>query len=105
MKNAQIEHALAIRLVRLCACSRGRGIMRKLFIVALIGCSTIAFAQPQPAPTPAVGGVAADTPVTADDARKTALDLAAKLDEAYVFPDVAKRYAAMLRANVASGAY
>jgi Peptidase family S41/N-terminal domain of Peptidase_S41 in eukaryotic IRBP len=79
--------------------------MRELLLAAVIGCSSIAFAQPQPAPTVALGGAAADTTVTRDDARKTALDLAGKLDEAYVFPEVAKRYSAMLRANVASGAY
>jgi C-terminal processing protease CtpA/Prc len=47
----------------------------------------------------------ADSAISADEARKTALDLADKLGEAYVFPDVAKRYAAMLRTNAASGAY
>jgi hypothetical protein len=102
MKNAQIAQRLTSRLL---SQFEGKGNMSKLFIAAMIGCSTVALAQPQPAPTPAVGGVAADTTITADDARKTALDLAAKLDEAYVFPDIAKRYAAMLRANVASGAY
>ena len=80
--------------------------MRKFWFAALAGCSaaTIA-AQPAPVPQAAVAAVPADTAITTDEARKTALDLAAKLDQRYVFPDVAKRYAAMLRANVASGAY
>jgi C-terminal processing protease CtpA/Prc len=46
-----------------------------------------------------------DVAVTAAEARSTADDLARKLDEIYVFPDVAKRYSAMLRTNAASGAY
>ena len=80
--------------------------MRRFFVAAMIGCSTVALAQTQPIPKPAVGGVAAaDTTITAEEARKTALDLAGKLDEAYVFPNIAKRYSAMLRANVESGAY
>jgi hypothetical protein len=78
--------------------------MRKLFIAALIGCSGIALAaQPAAPPTPAV--MPADSAISADEARKSALDLAQKLDENYVFPDVAKRYAETLRANLASGAY
>lgn len=81
--------------------------MRTLFLGAIIGCSTIALAQPAPAPppAPAVGAIAADTMITTVEARKTALDLAGKLDEGYVFPNVAKRYSAMLRENVLSGAY
>jgi C-terminal processing protease CtpA/Prc len=79
--------------------------MRKLLIAALIGCPTIATAQTGPAPTPAVVAAPADSAITSVEAHKTVLDLADKLDEAYVFPEVAKRYAAMLRANVASGAY
>jgi C-terminal processing protease CtpA/Prc len=46
-----------------------------------------------------------DVTVTAEDARKTALELAQRLEETYAFPDVASRYAAMLRTNAASGAY
>jgi len=47
----------------------------------------------------------ADMSVTAEEARRTVLDLAQKLEDNYVFPDVAKRYAATLRANAANGAY
>jgi C-terminal processing protease CtpA/Prc len=79
--------------------------MRKLLIAVLIGCPAIATAQPAPTPQPAVATVPADSAITSEEARKTALDLAAKLDEAYVFPEVAKRYEAMLRTNAASGAY
>lgn len=79
--------------------------MRNLLMAVMVGCSTLALAQPQPAPTAAPAAITADTTITADEARRTALDLAGKLDEAYVFSDVAKRYAAMLRANASSGAY
>jgi len=79
--------------------------MRKLLIAALLGCSAIAMAQPAPAPQPAVSMTPADSAITTDEARKTALVLADKLDEGYVFPDVAKRYSAMLRSNVKSGVY
>lgn len=84
--------------------------MFKRFIVAglLAGTAAALSAQappPGPVPTGAAPQPAQDFTVTAEEARRTALDLAAKLEEDYVFPDVAKRYGAMLRANVASGAY
>jgi hypothetical protein len=80
--------------------------MRKFLTAAAIGCAAAAVAAQQaPAQQPAMVMAPADITITADEARKTALDLADRLDEAYVFPDVARRYAAMLRANVASGAY
>ena len=61
---------------------------------------------PTAQPAPVVSAVAAnDAPITTDEARKTALDLAQKLEQRYVFRDVAQRYAAMLRANAARGAY
>src|SRR5690242_2927202 len=80
--------------------------MRKLLIVLAMSCSTaVLAAQPASAPSVVKAVVQPDSPITADEARKTALDLAQKLAEAYVFPDVAKRYAAMLRANAAKGSY
>ena len=59
----------------------------------------------QPAPSPAGPQTPADITIAADEARRTAGDLADQLADGYVFPEVAQRYAAMLRANVASGAY
>jgi hypothetical protein len=80
--------------------------MRKLLITLAMGCSATALAgQPASAPPVVNAVVQADSPVTAEQARKTALDLAQKLEDAYVFPDVAKRYAAMLRTNAANGSY
>ncbi|MDB5691098.1 MAG: hypothetical protein JWO81_161, partial [Alphaproteobacteria bacterium] len=40
-----------------------------------------------------------------EEARQTAATLARTLEETYVFPDVARHYAEMLRANAARGAY
>ncbi|HEX4738505.1 MAG TPA: S41 family peptidase [Allosphingosinicella sp.] len=73
---------------------------------ALLVSTAAAFGQPTPAPapTPAPTGPA-DVLVTKDEARQTATELAQKLEDTYVFPDVAHRYAEMLRANAASGAY
>jgi C-terminal processing protease CtpA/Prc len=46
-----------------------------------------------------------DIVITTAEAQSAAEELATKLEEIYVFPDVAKRYSAMLRSNAASGAY
>jgi hypothetical protein len=61
----------------------------------------------QAASSPMKGSTAtiADVSITAAEARRTALDLAQKLEDNYVFPDVAKSYAAALRANATGGAY
>jgi len=59
----------------------------------------------EPAPKPEAAIRVKDITVTAAETRRTVEDLAQKLQDIYVFPDVAKRYAAMLRANAASGAY
>jgi hypothetical protein len=56
----------------------------------------------QPAPMPV--GVA-DAPVSAEESRTTARTLAGILEESYVFPAIARNYAAMLRAKAESGAY
>jgi hypothetical protein len=77
-------------------------------VTAILLCTAAAAvaAQPAPAPAPAPAAEApADIQVTAQEARQVAADLAQKLEDTYVFPDVAHRYAAMLRANAASGAY
>jgi hypothetical protein len=67
--------------------------------------ATTAGAIAQPGPQPRAVQEAPDVAVTRDEARATAAELAAKLEERYVFPDVAKRYADMLRSNSESGAY
>jgi len=81
--------------------------MRAVFLalLAMVAPSAVALqstSAPVPALAPAQGQEAAITPA---EARRTATELAQKLDEGYVFPDVAKRYAAMLRSNAAAGDY
>jgi hypothetical protein len=66
---------------------------------AALLCGTC-LAQPAPAPVEV-----ADAPVSAEEARTTARSLAGILAETYVFPDVARHYAEMLRAKADAGAY
>src|SRR5947209_9114906 len=78
----------------------------RIAAAAALFVSAAAFGQAAPAPDPAPRpAVPADFDVTAADARQTATELARKLEDNYVFPDIGRRYAAMLRANAASGAY
>jgi hypothetical protein len=64
-----------------------------------------AAASSQPAPPPGARPEVPDVAVGREEARSTATELAAALEESYVFPDVAARYSATLKANAASGAY
>jgi hypothetical protein len=65
-----------------------------------LGSSLIA----QPAPQP---GAQKPAPMAFDraDAEKAVTELASALEENFVFPDAGKKYAAMLRANLAAGRY
>ncbi|MEA3032912.1 MAG: hypothetical protein QOH86_928, partial [Sphingomonadales bacterium] len=84
---------------------------RTAFAALLLAGTGAALAQngpaPGPAPAPAAGAPQPppDIAVTKDEIRRTVAELAGLLEENYVFPDVAKRYAATLRANADSGAY
>lgn len=80
--------------------------MRMIFLALLAAASSAALAQsaPQASPAPAIAA-APDAAITSAEARQTATELAQKLEDNYVFPDVAKHYADMLRASVRSGAY
>src|SRR3954471_22181807 len=84
---------------------------RTAFAAVLLAGTGGAFAQTGPAPGPAATPVAGapqpppDIAITKDEIRRTAAELAGLLEENYVFPDVAKRYATTLRANAESGAY
>ena len=69
-----------------------------------IGMATCGAVAAQTAPAPG-SAEATEASIDAAEARATAEDFARILEDGYVFPDVAKRYAAMLRANAASGAY
>ena len=80
--------------------------VRTAAAVVLLATAGGAAALAQPASAPGAPPQApADVVIAREEARSTALDLAARLAEGYVFPDVAQRYAAMLRGNVESGAY
>lgn len=57
-------------------------------------------AKPRP-----VGSEEAKLPYDKADAEKAVSDLATALDENFVFPDAGKKYAAMLRSNLAAGHY
>ena len=74
-------------------------------VAAAILLATAAASGAQPAPSPGGPQMPADVTITADDARRTADDLAANLAEGYVFPEIGQRYAARLRAEAASGSY
>lgn len=78
--------------------------MRRLLLAAgaaLVLSAGLAQAQTAPPPAPAE----AAKPVDAAERRDVIEKLARTLDANFVFPDIAARYAAMLRANLASGAY
>ena len=77
---------------------------------ALLGaCLPAALLAQLPAPGPAPDATAAErdpaAPIAADEARATVEDLARTLEANYVFPDVARKYAAALRAKAAAGGY
>ncbi|MEA3015480.1 MAG: hypothetical protein QOI38_202 [Sphingomonadales bacterium] len=79
--------------------------MRTAIAALLVAAAGSAVAPAQPAPAPGAPQAPPDVAIARDEARAVALDLAARLAESYVFPDVAERYAAMLRGNVERGAY
>lgn len=79
--------------------------LRVRTVAAAMLLATAAGIGAQPAPGPAGPQMPADITITADEARRTAADLASNLADGYVFPEVGQRYAAMLRANAESGAY
>jgi hypothetical protein len=79
--------------------------MRPL-ILSLLAAAALTPALPacsQPAPAPAAEATA--KPMDAAERRAVIEDLAAKLEARFVFPEVGKKYATMLRAKLAAGAY
>lgn len=67
--------------------------------------SAAALAQDSPHAPPPGAAVSQEAPVAAGEARTAATALAAILEETYVFPDVARRYAAALRTKASAGEY
>jgi hypothetical protein len=81
--------------------------MRRLMTLALFASATLALALPacaQPAAAPAAVQAQAG-PLDAAERKAVVEALAAKLEANFVFPEVGARYAAMLRSNLAKGAY
>lgn len=77
---------------------------------SILAGSALAQAQPAapapkgaPAPRPLPPG--ANEPIAAGEGRAVAEKLAVELEQNFVLPNVAKRYAAMLRSNLAAGRY
>ena len=83
--------------------------MHRPLILALLASATLAAGQPamaQSAPAPAAPAAEASAkPMDAAERKAVIEELASKLKAEFVFPEVGARYAAMLRANLAKGAY
>ena len=77
--------------------------MTRLLPLMLAAAAIASPCSSQPVTAP-VQQEAAD-PFRADEARKAIKDLAVALERNFVFPDTGEAYAAMLRTNLASGAY
>lgn len=79
---------------------------RNLVILAGVGLTLTTFpqalAQEQAPPIPAMAPAPAPTPATPAEYAAAIESLAGKLEASYVFPDVGKKYAALLRANKAT---
>ncbi|MCL6698530.1 S41 family peptidase [Sphingomonas sp. NSE70-1] len=77
--------------------------MTRLFPIVLAAVAIAGPLSSQPITAPVQQ--AADDPFRAGDAKVAVENLATALESNFVFPDVGKAYAAMLRSNLASGAY
>lgn len=77
---------------------------RNLLLAAVAAASLTAVAAIAQAPGPQAGASAA-RPVDAAERQRVVEELAKDLEDRFVLPDVGVKYAAMLRANLASGAY
>lgn len=72
-------------------------------LILAAGLDCVANAQPPPPSAPAAAGLA--KPMDAAERRDVVEKLAKELGANFVFPDIGAKYAAMLRANLAAGAY
>lgn len=77
--------------------------MRKKILAAAALAAVAPLAMAQTVTTPPAGAPAA--PYDAVEAKKAVAKLADEIEANFVFPDVAKRYAAALRAKLAAGGY
>jgi hypothetical protein len=76
----------------------------KSLIMASVACVSMPLLA-QAAPPAKPSAVAPKPAFDKADAEAAVTELATALEESFVFPDAGKKYAAMLRANLASGAY
>jgi hypothetical protein len=85
--------------------------MRRPALALLAAASLVALSGPATAQSPGQGagaqapGPEATTPIAAAERRAVVEELAERLEARFVFPETGKKYAAMLRANLAAGAY
>ncbi len=83
--------------------------MNKILIATLLlGAAATAQQPPRPAPTGAAERqlpAGAELPLAKGEGRLVAEKLAAELEQNFVYPEQAARYAAMLRSNLAAGRY
>src|SRR5688572_29534013 len=80
--------------------------MRLYQLFALSAAIAVPLSAQTPAPAASTRGqAAAKAPFVKAESEAVVFELATKLDEDFVFPDVGKRYAATLRASLAEGAY
>ncbi len=77
--------------------------LRSLILAGIVCVSSPILAQAAPSAVPAA--TATKPAFDKADAEKAVTDLAAALEDNFVFPDAGKAYAVMLRANLAKGAY
>jgi hypothetical protein len=79
--------------------------MRSLFAAAVTALALMFSAAAPAMAQPASAAAATQAPVDAAERRQVVGELAKALEANFVFPEVGARYAAMLRANLAGGAY
>jgi hypothetical protein len=81
--------------------------MRPRIFLLLAGCTLLSFplSARDVEPPPAAVAAPVKVPFVKSEAEAAVGDLATKLEDNFVLPDVAKQYAAMLRANLAAGKY
>ena len=77
--------------------------MRKIFLAGVLALSSVA--QAQSGAPPAAQPAAQPVPFVRAEAAAAVTDLAVKLESQFVFPDIGKQYATMLRHNLAIGRY
>src|SRR5688572_5273561 len=79
--------------------------MRACLIALMAACAPLPLIAQAEAAAPAAAAEVAKIPFDKADAEAAVRDLATAVEENFVFPDAGTKYAVMLRANLAAGAY